>query len=172
MPAGQPLHGPWEVRFAFGQGAPRSVVFDTLLSWGAHTEESIRYYSGIASYHHTFRLDSALATPDYASYLDLGRVAHVAEVYLNGHRLDVLWQAPYVIDISTAVRPGYNHLVVEVANTWRNRLIGDARTSVESRVTHTNITRGPNAWMHPLEDLPPGPAGLLGPVMLRFAQRQ
>ena len=171
LPPTQDLSGPWEVRFAHGQGAPQRTVFDTLLSWADHPDENIRYYSGIATYHHAFELAAAHSPEDYVIELDLGEVAHVAEVYLNGRRLDALWGAPYAIDLSAAARVGTNYLTVEVANTWRNRLVGDARRGLGARGANTNITKGPNAWSVPLAEYSVGPGGILGPVIVRFGGR-
>ena len=57
--------------------------------------------------------------------LDLGRVAVVAEVMLNGKDLGVLWQQPFRMDIARALTAGDNTLEVKVTNLLVNRMIGD-----------------------------------------------
>ena len=63
--------------------------------------------------------------PDRRVLLDLGQVYAVATVKLNGQDLGDFYKHPFVIDITDAARPGENHIEIQVANTWRNRMIGD-----------------------------------------------
>ncbi|MGB3617104.1 MAG: glycosyl hydrolase [Catalinimonas sp.] len=158
------LAGAWEVRFPFGWGAPPRTTFDTLHAWNADADTNIRYFSGVAAYHKTFVLTEAQVAEGARLTLDLGEVAEVAEVFLNGHPVDVLWHAPYRCDITEHARAGTNYLVVEVANVLANRLIGDARRPPAQRRTHTNISRLPNAWMTPFAEAELRESGLLGPV--------
>ncbi len=164
--------GPWEVRFPFGWGAPQRTIFEELISWPDSDNVGIKHFSGIAAYHKTFSLKKNQVASDMSLTLDLGKVCEVADVYLNGRHLDVLWHAPYEMDISDAVREGENHLVIEVANTWRNQLIYDAHREEGEKRTHTNITKGPNAWQTPLEKLSLIPSGLIGPVKIIFKKRK
>jgi hypothetical protein len=74
-----------------------------------------------------------------------------------------VWTPPYARDVTAAARPGPNTLVVEVANTWSNRLAGDARSPAASHVARTNITASHGiGW----KDVPLIPSGLFGPVRL------
>jgi len=62
------------------------------------------------------------------------------------------------------MKEGTNYLVIEVANEWNNRLVGDSKLPVSERTTNTNITgpkTGRRSW-----DVPLQPAGLLGPVQI------
>ena len=165
------IKGPWEVRFPFGWDAPQSTVFEKLISWPDSENDGIKHFSGIAVYHKTFELGENQVGDDKVLILDLGQVSEVADIYLNGKHLDVLWHAPYFVDISNAARKGKNQLVVEVANTWRNQMIRDALRPDNEKRTHTNITKGPNAWTTPLKDLPLLPSGLLGPVKIITKKR-
>ena len=54
---------------------------------------------------------------EYRPCTTLGRVHFVAEVYLNGKSLGILWKPPFRVDITHAAKPGKNKLVIEVANT-------------------------------------------------------
>ena len=71
------------------------------------------------------------------------------------------WLPPYPLDITAAVKPGANTLEVDVVNTWNNRRAGDAARPVERRftsITAATVTK----------DTPLIPAGLVGPVYLRY----
>jgi hypothetical protein len=117
------VEGSWDLRFDPARGGPATASFDTLEDWTTRKEEGIKYYSGTATYKRTMKI------PDLKSgqrvYLDLGTVKHIAEVWLNGANLGVVWTAPWRIDISRAARPGNNLLEIAVSNVWANRLIGD-----------------------------------------------
>jgi hypothetical protein len=98
-------------------------------------------------------------------WLDLGRLWAIGQVWLNDRPLGCAWKPPYRFDITAHARRGHNHLVVAVANTWSNRLIGDAHLPPEQRYGRTNITAsGTPAKMW--RDIPLHESGLLGPVRL------
>jgi hypothetical protein len=154
-PAPMPVNGPWTVTFTPGWGAPAQATFDKLLSWSEHTDPGIRYYSGTARYTTRVDLDAARQWT-----LDLGDVREIAEVWLNGRPLGILWKKPFTVKLGSAARVGSNELAIEVVNLWPNRLIGDQQLPPEKRFTHTNITKFTAAS-------PLMPSGLLGPVLLR-----
>jgi len=140
VPAPLTLLGPWQVEFPEGWGAPRVTTFDYLMSWTASQNEGIRYFSGIATYKKTFELPEALASRRRL-FLELGRLAEIAEVSLNGKRLGLAWLPPFRIEISGAVHPGTNRLEVRVANLWANRLNGDSLRPESDRFTRSNLDR-------------------------------
>jgi hypothetical protein len=120
------IEGPWTVKFDPAWGGPERVVFDHLIDWTKRPEEGIRYYSGIAVYSKDFALpEDAARSRKQDLYLNLGKVSHLARVKLNGRDLEIVWTAPWQVKIRDAVRPKRNHLEIEVANLWINRLIGD-----------------------------------------------
>ena len=148
-----PLEGTWAVQFQEKRGAPASAEFSTLGSYTDSSDIGIKYFSGIASYTKSFE-----AQPGEKTVLDLGRVADLAEVYVNGEYCGAAWKEPYLVDISKAVKSGSNSLEVKVANVWVNRLIGDEQPNA-TRIGWTD-TQGFNG-LEPLL-----PAGLLGPVKI------
>ena len=110
-----------------------------------------------------FQAAGGLARPRRRVRIDLGRLWSTASVSLNGHPIGTVWTPPYALDVTAAARPGPNTLVVEVANTWSNRLAGDARSPAASHVARTNITASHGiGW----KDVPLIPSGLFGPVRL------
>ncbi len=162
------ISGSWQVRFPYGWGAPQRTVFDKLISWTDSDDDGIKYFSGIASYHKTFELSKTELSVLDKLTLDLGEVSKVAKVFLNGKPLDVSWHAPYKVDITDAVKEGTNYLVVEVANVFSNQMTGDSHRRGRDKRTHSNITKGPNAWHTPWKDVPLIKSGLLGPVKIEF----
>jgi hypothetical protein len=163
VPPPTPLPGPWEVQFAPGWGAPERGVFPELLDWTRHPDAGIRHFSGQATYRRTFSLPPPLAAdPNARILLDLGEVRDLATVRVNGRELATLWLTPFQVDLTGVVQPGENTLEVAIVNVWNNRLAGDAALPAEQRRTSLLApTVGPDA--------PLLPAGLLGPVTLRYA---
>jgi hypothetical protein len=161
-PAATPLMtltGQWTVAFQPDRGAPAGITQDPLSSWSENPDSSVRYFSGSAVYTKSFILPPNAKGPSAHLALDLGDLHDVAEVSLNGQPLGILWNPPFVLDISGAVQSGENRLQVKVANLWVNRLIGDAQPEAKSKYTFTTIpTYEPDA--------PLRPSGLLGPVQI------
>jgi hypothetical protein len=165
IPAAMNFSGPWTLQFPPGRGAPETSRFEHLVSWTDHPEEGIKYFSGIVAYHKTFEIPQSLVGGPSHLELDLGVVQHVARVSLNGKPLATLWKPPYTVDITEAVRSGANELAVEVANTWNNRLVGDAAAPEGQRITKTNLQKKFSPNLQKLQ-----PSGLIGPVRILFSE--
>jgi hypothetical protein len=159
------LSGPWTVRFPDGLGAPDHVTWTALKSWTQDEHPGIRHFSGIARYETEFEIPRQLLKEDGRLLLDLGRLWAIGEVWLNDRPLGIVWRPPYRLDVTKAARTGRNRLEVEVANTWSNRLVGDARLPQNGRYCRTNITRTGTPGK-PWKDVPLHESGLLGPVRL------
>ena len=157
------LDGSWNISFPENWGAPKTANFSELISWTESKEEGIRYFSGTATYHKTF--DFKKGGESEKVYLNLGKLAEVGEVWLNDTPLGITWTQPHRFDISDLVTNGKNMLKIEVANTWSNRLTGDAVGG--EKFTQTNIVMA-NKNGVPWEDLPLKESGLLGPVTLEL----
>ncbi len=163
MPEPIPVTGPWQVRFAHHRGPTQSVEWNQLISWPRHADEAIRHFSGIAEYQCSFDVPKSWLTEGRRVVLDLGELWAVGRVDLNGKSLGVLWKPPYTLDVTPSAVAGENKLVVEVANTWSNRLVGDAALPHDQRVTRTNVTTSAGVrW----RDVPLLKSGLFGPVRL------
>ena len=160
----------WEVAFDPALGGPaRPVKFAALQDWTGRPEPGIRSYSGTARYSAHFSWDPG-AVGGRRVWLDLGQVADLAEVFLNGVPCGVAWTPPYRTEITPALRAGENRLVIAVTNTWANRLLADGLLPEAQRVTWTTGPSptlpvvGPDAKA--AGPVPPLPAGLMGPVFL------
>jgi hypothetical protein len=160
--------GPWQVSFPPGWGAPASKTFPELVSWTRDSDEGVKYFSGVAPYRKTLDLTPEQLGTDKRLILDLGRVRFLAEVHLNGKSVGTLWKPPFTVDITEAAQAGPNELVVEVANTWSNRLVGDAKLPGKD-YCRTNIAKS-LTWTVPWKDTPLLDSGLLGPVRLISAR--
>jgi hypothetical protein len=160
------LQGPWQVSFPPNWGAAPQVRFDKLVSWTSYPDDGVRYFSGTATY-----AKDVVAPPSWFMHgakitLDLGSVKEIAEVSVNGKAVGgILWKPPFRADVTSALRPGSNHLEVKITNLWPNRIIGDQQP---------NATRK-YAWLdyRPFKaSTPLLESGLMGPVkLLRAVER-
>lgn len=125
LPTPEAIAGPWQVSFTPGWGAPKHVVFTKLISWTASANTGIKYFSGTGVYRRTISIPAGFIGSQKRVILHLGSLHDLAQVWVNGHDLGVLWHAPFKIDITRAVKPGNNRIRIAVTNTWVNRLIGD-----------------------------------------------
>lgn len=160
LPVPETLPAKWMVSFQKDRGAPDGqVAFDRLESWTKRPEDGIRYFSGTARYEQGVNVSKERLQSGRRVYLDLGDVRHLAEVFVNDKPLGVLWKPPYRMDITAAAKPGANKIEVRVTNVWKNRLVGDAKLPVQSRLTWTFYP-----FYKPSDSLVE--SGLLGPVRL------
>jgi hypothetical protein len=185
------IDGPWEVSFQPGWGAPDKIVMDELVSWSKYPDAGVKYFSGSATYHKTF---SYKLEPESgqkvkrAIYLNLGKVAVMAEVKLNGSSLGLLWKAPYRLDITDVLKDGDNVLEIRVVNLWINRMIGDEQLAEDSeRNPNGTLKKWPQwlgegkpsptgrltftSWRLWSKDSPLQVSGLLGPVTIQTVIR-
>lgn len=124
LPAVHEIGGPWSVEFDPRWGGPGQVTFEDLADWSKHENDGIRYYSGAATYRRQFSWREKLP-PAAGVALDLGKVASLASVTLNGKDLGTVWKPPYQVEVTEALRDGENTLEIRAVNMWVNRLIGD-----------------------------------------------
>ncbi|WP_428334769.1 glycosyl hydrolase [Novosphingobium sp.] len=105
-------------------------------------------FSGAMHYIRDVDIPAAWLAPGAKVSLDLGEVHDAALVKANGADAQPLLLAPFVIDLTTALKPGRNHIDVTVVNTPQNAMAA---------------SKGPGARF-----LRPKPAGLVGPVRLLY----
>jgi hypothetical protein len=154
-----PVSGSWNVRFEAGRGAPAQAELPELASLSDNADKGIRYFSGHATYTKTIEAPASWFHEKQALWLDLGEVANLAEVKVNGQPFGIVWKSPYRVDVSEALKPGKNTIEVRVANLWVNRLIGDAQPDATTKFTFT--THNPYKASSKLV-----PSGLIGPVQI------
>jgi hypothetical protein len=156
LPAPQEILGPWEVSFDPKWGGPAKVTFEKLEDWSKRPEEGIKYYSGTATYRKMFIFQPTAGGQRF--YLDLGKVAIMAEVKLNGKDLGILWKPPFRCDVTDALKPGENTLELNIVNLWINRLIGDEQLPEDSERRPGGYLKS-QSWPQWVLDGKPSPAG-------------
>jgi len=156
LPEPLELTGSWDVSFQPNRGAPAKVAFSSLHDWSQDTDPGVKYFSGTARYTKTFTLPAEWVASDKRLYLDLGKVAIMARVKINGRDLGVWWKAPFRGDITDFVRGGQNELEVSVVNLWINRMIGDEELPEDSSRNADGTLKEWPAW---LEGGGPSPTG-------------
>jgi hypothetical protein len=157
------INKPWTVNFDRKMRGPvNRVIFNTLSDWTVNPNDSIRYYSGTAFYHNTFTLASV--KKGQRVFINLGMAKAIAKVSVNGVAVGGAWTAPYMVDITAALKSGVNKLEVKVVNTWVNRLIGDSKLPASERKTWASINR-----FQPTDKLET--SGLLGPVSIEVVKQ-
>jgi hypothetical protein len=186
LPAPQEISGAWNLSFPPNWGAPPSVMPDKLISWTAHTNNGVRYFSGTATYEKEIEIPAERLNSGREVWLDLGAVKNFAEVSLNGQDFGVLWKPPFRANVTAAAKPGVNKLVVKVTNLWPNRLIGDEQLPPDVEWNGKQLAGWPQwlldgkpsptgrltftTWHHWTKDSPLLESGLLGPVTLWTAE--
>lgn len=74
-----------------------------------------------------------------------------------GMEMATVWHAPFRIDVSSALKPGTNEIVLKVTNAWVNRLIGDRQPDAKIKYTFST-------WLAYSKDSPLQASDLIGPV--------
>ena len=188
LPRAETVAGPWQVKFPASGAAPHAIVLDSLAAWNVQADEAVKYFSGTAVYSKVIAIPGELLGKGCGLYLDLGRVAVMARVKLNGHDLGVLWKAPYRVEIGQFAKAGDNTLEIEVTNLWINRMIGDENLPDDSDRNGDGTLKSWPKWVLDGKSSPKGrqtftswrlyrraaplvESGLLGPVTLRATQR-
>ncbi len=186
LPEPLKIGGPWEVAFPPNWGAPERVTMQWLVPWNEHEDAGVRHFSGTATYTKTFGVPDGFMGRDRRIYLDLGEVAVMASVRLNGKDLGILWKPPYRVEVTYALIEGANWLEIGVTNLWVNRMLGDEELPEDSDRNPDGTLR---AWPRWVEEGRPSPtgrftftswrlwkkgeplveSGLIGPVTLRVS---
>lgn len=177
------IAGPWTVKFPEGWGAPAQIQLDALIPLNEHHDSGVKYFSGTATYRCQFEVLPELFAADRRISLDLGTVAVMADVTLNGEHLGILWKPPYQLDVTSRLRAGQNTLEISVANLWVNRLIGDQQLPADAERNDNGTLKGWPEWLLEGKPSPTGrfafttwelwrkgdrlvESGLIGPVRL------
>jgi len=169
--------GAWKLEFP-----EKETTFDTLISWSTSKDDGIRHFSGTASYKKEFTVSKDLIENENRLELDLGSVHKIAEVFVNGEQVGLLWKPPFRIAIDNVVKAGQNTLEIRVTNLWPNRLIGDENLPLDYERKGNQIKEWPiwltegkarpterttfTSWNHWKADEALLTSGLLGPVRI------
>lgn len=169
----------WQVHFANADGSQK---MSQLVSWTENPKT--QYFSGLATYTRDFDLpqnwstktqillnfgegspvqdpDSAKDHPGMRALYD-PPIREAAVVLVNGQRVGSLWHPPYQIDLTAFLKPGRNHLEIQVANTAINELAGQDLPDYRLLWSRYGRRFAPQDMEH----LEPVPSGLLGDIKL------
>ncbi len=167
----------WQLAFP---GSAATRLMPQLRSWT--DEEATRYFSGVATYSKTVRLDAAQLAGQRV-LLDFGPgtalastprvpagmramldspVREAAEVWVNGKRAGAVWHPPYRVDVTQYLAPGSNRIEVKVANLALNALAGQALPDYRL----LSARYGQRFVPQDTQLIAPRPAGILGPLKL------
>jgi hypothetical protein len=142
----------------------------------------VKYFSGTATYTKEIEIQSADFGPGHSLSLDLGRVKNLAEVFVNGKSLGILWKPPFRVNLTGVAQPGKNKLEIKITNLWPNRLIGDEQLPDDRQWNGKRLREWPQwvldgkpsptgrytftTWHHWTKDDALLESGLIGPVRL------
>ena len=176
------LSNSWHVEFPLLSGSSIQDKYNQLTSWSNNKNDKIKHFSGTASYKREFKLTAQHLESDKSLELDLGSVAVIAEVFVNGKKVNTLWKAPYRTVIDGFVKKGKNTIEVKVTNLWSNRLIGDELLPLDIERNDKQLKNVPSwlknitertsgrstfpSWNHYDKNSELRTSGLLGPVKI------
>jgi hypothetical protein len=184
------LANAWDVTLTPKLGAVSKLQLPALVSLSTLPDPAAKYFSGTATYRASVTIPAAQIAAGKRLHLDLGEVRDLVRIVINGRDLGVLWQAPFVCDVTDALRAGENSLELAATNTWHNRLVGDEQEPADFEFgTDRGVKMGramkgypdwflknqprPSSgrvsfvsWFYHRADTPLIPSGLLGPVRL------
>ncbi len=151
----QEATGEWNVTFESAFKTPSPVRMATLDNLSDNANDSIRYFSGTATYTTSVSLDCAGRNEHM--FMAFDNVGTMAKVYINGKYAGGVWTAPYRLDVTDFVKDGRNDVKVEVVNTWVNRIVGDMNLPESERETYLFVN-------HLNAKTPLSPSGIIGKV--------
>ena len=182
VPAVTTVSGPWNLTFPPNWGAPVNVTFDKLMSWTDSPDKGVRYFSGTATYTKDIDVPAKDLQAGHSLWLDLGGVKNLAQVFVNGESLGILWKPPFRVNLTGVAQPGKNTLEIKITNLWPNRLIGDEQLPDDREWVGKRLKAWPQwvldgkpsptgrftftTWHHWTKDDALLESGLLGPVQL------
>jgi len=158
------IEGNWNVQLRGQADSTLTIKLDKLTSLHLSPNPKVKYFSGTAIYRNTFQLDQI---NDDRIFIDLGDVANLVEIYINGEKVSVLWKPPFKSEITDKLKIGQNYLEIRVSTTWRNRLVGEVLTNSEDIANNL-----PNYPIQRLRGLTLLKSGLLGPVKIQKILKQ
>ena len=142
--------GPWNLTLHHPQlDKTWTASLDTLQDFKDMADTTFKNFMGTVIYKTTLSLDGK----DLPKYIDLGKVADICELKVNGKDAGTMWFGERIYDISPYVRAGENTLEVKVTTLMGNYI----QTLKDNRVAQRFVLRRNQPYVS---------AGLIGPVKL------
>ena len=124
-----------------------------------------KFFSGRGVYTGQFAWNRPV--PQHA-WLNLTRVAEVAEISLNGHSAGVVWTPAAEVEITEWLNVGTNSLRITVANLPLNRFLGSPEEDMKPlRAAFGDRFPAPTET----QTAQPATSGLIGPVSIQFSRK-
>lgn len=147
--SGRWLEGPWLVRGEHVDGSRIERKLEKLEDLSGQTDWA--QFAGILNYICEFSLPS----PESFTWIDLGRVYGVAEVWINGKSAGVKWFGRRILPLGSLLQPGFNRVEIRVTTTVGNFLKASRENAAGQFWTNEGRT------IQPVQ-----PIGLEGPVQI------
>ena len=165
IPSAFEVGGSWHLQLKGKDFPGLDTTFTEPFSWT--DVPGSRHCSGTGQYEIDFYLPEIYKDRDMILRLELGKVANIADVFVNGKKVGVVWMRGQNLNITEFVQSGANKLTVRVINTNINRVAGFKNNSpipadLVSRFGAKDINEIPMEFG--FEPLPP--SGLMGPVRI------
>ena len=125
-----------------------TASLDSLVDFKEMKDTAYRNFMGDVTYTKTVTLSGKLP-----KYLNLGKVADICEVSVNGKPLGVKWFGERVYDVAGALKQGNNTIEVKVTTLMGNYM----QTLKDNKVAQRYILKRNQPYVS---------AGLIGPVQL------
>jgi hypothetical protein len=141
----------------------KTMPVTSFSSWTIQDDPDIKYYAGKAKYDLNVFIPSGLESKN-PTYICLDSVMVAYDITLNGKFLGSSVFPGTRFEVTGKLKEKDNKLIIHVANTWRNRIIGD----------FTQYGKLKNCWTtSPVHNLPDKDkqlqkSGILGPVSLYY----
>lgn len=117
------------------------------------TNQNLKFSSSMGIYSAEFQWELDSSLNHY--FLDLGTVSYTIEVFINGKYAGKRIFAPYLLDVTSLLKPGINSIEVHVTPGQLNGFIGNAKKGDKR---YNQFKDKEDKVMS---------AGLVGPVVLR-----
>jgi hypothetical protein len=160
----RPINGNWQITFLDGGPTiPAPLTTDSPRNWTDLGGPDTKTFAGTARY----SIDFDRPADDATNWvLDLGDVRESARVTLNGQSLGTLWSLPFKAPVGTALKPGRNHLDIDVTNLAANRIRDLDIRKVNWKIMYDANIVGIDYKPLDASRWPIVPSGLVGPVTL------
>ena len=147
----QPVPGPWSLTLHQPQlDTTWTTSLDTLQDLKDMADSTYKNFMGTVIYKTTVILSDA---KDLPKYLDLGKVADICELKVNGRDAGMMWFGERIYDISPYVKAGENTIEVKVTTLMGNYI----QTLKDNKAAQRFVLRRNQPYVS---------AGLIGPVKL------
>ncbi len=143
------VEGSWDVKMHHSYpDTTWTASLDSLVDFKEMKDTAYRNFMGDVTYTKTVTLSGKLP-----KYLNLGKVADICEVSVNGKPLGVKWFGERVYDVAGALKQGDNTIEVKVTTLMGNYM----QTLKDNKVAQRYILKRSQPYVS---------AGLIGPVQL------